>query len=109
MKPIASLLLISTLAYSGLSSAAEVIAEEADTAVGKMTGGWAGVLVGGAAGGPIGALVGGIVGAWGGGEAQETSGLSGKAYRVKHADNSETLVRAPNRTWEIGDQAAIVG
>jgi hypothetical protein len=109
MKPITPFLLITALTCSGLASAAEIVAEETDTAIGKMTGGWAGVLVGGATGGPIGAVLGGLIGAWSGGEAQEATGLGGNAYRVKHEDSRETLVRAPNSEWAIGDQAAVVG
>lgn len=109
MKNLTAVVLAATLSYSSLSNASVVISEEKDNIVGKGIGGWAGVLIGGAAGGPVGALIGGLAGLWSGGEAQQATGQSGTAYRVKKDDGSEVVVRSPNRQWQAGDQVTIVG
>lgn len=109
MKTLTPFLFSAALFHASLASADVVIAEEADTLLGKTTGAWAGILVGGAAGGPLGALALGAIGAWSGGEVQETAGLNGTAYRVRREDGSETVVRSPNHQWAKGDRVEIAG
>lgn len=109
MKLLTTCLITAALISPGLANAGVVVAEEADTTLGKGVGGWAGVLIGGAAGGPLGALAVGVAGAWAGGELQEGTGQSGRAYRVELDDGSEKVVRSPKQQWNRGDQVKIVG
>ncbi|MEZ5524068.1 MAG: hypothetical protein R3E62_03715 [Pseudomonadales bacterium] len=109
MKIFATSLLTLTVLYSAFASADTVVGEEADTTLGKGVGGWAGVLIGGAAGGPVGALAAGALGVWFGGEVQEGTGQSGRAYRVQRDDGSETVVRSPKQTWQQGDRVDVIG
>ncbi len=102
-------LLTTALTFSALANGDIVVAEETDTIIGKGVGGWAGVLIGGAAGGPLGALAMGVAGAWAGGEVQEGTGQSARAYRVKLEDGREKVVRSPKQTWQRGDNVEIVG
>ncbi len=109
MKVITPYLLAGILLNSGLATADVVVAEEADTVVGKMTGGWAGFLLGGVVGGPIGAFVLGGAGGWSGGAVQQAAGLQGAAYRIKRDDGSELVVRSPNKNWNQGDHVRVSG
>ncbi|HEB28144.1 MAG TPA: hypothetical protein ENI05_10280 [Porticoccus sp.] len=109
MKAITPYLLAGILLNTGPVTADVVISEEADTAVGKMTGGWAGFLLGGAVGGPIGAFVLGGLGGWSGSEIQQAVGMEGAAYRVKREDGSELVVRSPNKKWDQGDLVHVSG
>lgn len=109
MKLLTTCLITAALTFPGLANAGVVVAEEADTTLGKGVGGWAGVLIGGAAGGPLGALVVGAAGVWAGGEVQEGTGQSGRAYRVELDDGAERVVRSPKQKWNRGDKVDIVG
>jgi len=109
MKILTTCLLTTALTFPVLANADVVVAEEKDTTVGKGMGSWAGILIGGAAGGPLGALAAGVAGAWVGGEVQEGTGQSGRAYRVELEDGSEKVVRSPKQTWKHGDDVEIVG
>jgi outer membrane lipoprotein SlyB len=62
----------------------------------------------GATGGPLGAIAGAGIGWLFGGEVQKTTGLTGKAYRVRRTDGSEVVVRSPGRSWSAGDRVRIV-
>jgi hypothetical protein len=106
--PIVSLLFV-MLFNLGLAQADTVIGEVPDTLPGKSFGGLSGFMAGAAAGGPIGAALGAGFGWLVGREAQKSTGLGGKAYRVAREDGSEITVRSPARTWSAGDRVRIVG
>jgi hypothetical protein len=61
-------------------------------------------LIGGAAGGPLGALIGGGISWYAGQAAQESVGLSGRAYEVDDDTGELRVVRSPNSEWEVGDE-----
>jgi len=109
MKTLTTCLLTAALTFPVLANADVVVDEETDTTVGKGVGSWVGILIGGAAGGPLGAFAVGVAGAWLGGEVQESTDQSGRAYRVELKDGSEKVVRSPKRTWNHGDSVKIVG
>lgn len=109
MKKLRACFLMGILTIPGATNADVVVREATDNTLGKGVGGWAGILIGGAAGGPLGALAVGVAGAWAGGELQEGTGQSGRAYRVELDDGSEKVVRSPKQQWNRGDQVKIVG
>ncbi|WP_207891823.1 hypothetical protein [Thiogranum longum] len=78
-----------------------------DTLPGKAFGGLAGFMVGAAVGGPVGAIGVGFASVWLGGNVQETTGLHGRAYRIKSHDGTIRIVRSPQQQWSIGDQVQV--
>ncbi|MFC3152648.1 hypothetical protein ACFOEK_16550 [Litoribrevibacter euphylliae] len=87
----------------------EVVGRAPNNLVGQTLGGWSGFLLGGAVAGPVGAIAGGLASAWVGGEAQEISGFSESAYQVKDDQGNVSVVRSPNRQWQIGDHVVVQG
>jgi len=110
-KPIKASLLVLAILYATTTyvSADEVIGRAPDNTVGATLGGWTGFLVGGAGAGPFGAILGGFGGAWAGSNIQQSTNTSGTAYVVKTADNTEQVVRSPNKAWQAGEQVVISG
>jgi len=114
-KPIKASLLVLAILYASTTyvSADEVIGRAPDNTVGATLGGWTGFLVGGAGAGPFGAILGGlggaVVGTWAGINIQQSTNTSGTAYVVKAADNTEQVVRSPNKAWHAGEQVVISG
>jgi len=107
MKKLGTLVLTATLLAASAANAAEVLEEVDVQATGKSTGSMTGMMIGGI-GGPIGALLGAGIGALFGGTAQETAGLSERAYRVRVADGHEKVVRS-SEVLAIGEEVDVRG
>jgi len=107
MKKLGTLVLTATLLAAGAANAAEVLEEVKVQATGKSTGSMTGMMIGGV-GGPIGALVGAGIGALFGSTAQETAGLSERAYKVRVADGHEKIVRS-SEELAIGEEVDVRG
>lgn len=86
------------------AQADEVIASAHDHTAGKFSGALTGLMLGGAVGGPVGVVVGAGLGWFAGWGVQETTGLSGRAYKVRNDEGVIKTVRSPNKTFAIGDQ-----
>ncbi|GAB3467210.1 hypothetical protein [Azotobacter salinestris] len=108
MKRFATLTLTLALLATGSVQAAEVLEEAKDQTAGKSVGGMSGMMIG-AIGGPIGALVGAGIGALFGGEAQDTAGLSERAYKVRTAGGKEKVLRSPDNELAIGEKVETRG
>ncbi|ACO76435.1 hypothetical protein AvCA_01720 [Azotobacter vinelandii CA] len=108
MKKLGTLALTLVLIATGSVHAAEVLEETKDQTSGKSVGGMSGMMIG-AIGGPLGMLVGAGVGALFGGEAQDASGLSERAYKAGTAGGEEKVLRAPNDKLVIGEAVEIRG
>ncbi|SFB40427.1 hypothetical protein [Azotobacter beijerinckii] len=107
MKKLGTLALTVTLLAAGAANAAEVLEEVKVQTTGKSTGSMTGMMIGGV-GGPIGALIGAGIGALFGGTAQETTGLSERAYKVRIADGHEKIVRS-SEELVIGEEVDVRG
>ncbi|SFB03145.1 hypothetical protein [Azotobacter beijerinckii] len=107
MKKLGTLALALTLLAAGSAHAAEVLEETKDHTTGKSVGGMNGMMIG-AIGGPIGMLVGAGIGALFGGGAQEATGLSDRAYKVRTADGKEKVVRS-SEAFAVGDKVETRG
>lgn len=108
MKRLRVSMLLAAVLQAGTVHADTVIEEVPDALPGKGVGGFSGFMAGAAAGGPVGALVGAGIGWLGGGAAQDATGTTGTAYKVKRNDGSEIIVRSPNRRFASGDRVQIV-
>ncbi|GAB3373133.1 hypothetical protein [Azotobacter armeniacus] len=108
MKKFATLTLTLTLLTAGSLHAAEVIEETKDQTSGKSVGGMSGMMIG-AIGGPIGMLVGAGIGVLFGGEAQDATGLSERAYRVRTATGEEKVLRSPDHELAAGEKVETSG
>lgn len=107
MKKLGTLALTLALLAAGSVNAAEVLEETKDQTTGKSVGGMNGMMIG-AIGGPIGMLIGAGIGALFGGEAQEATGLSDRAYKIRTADGKEKVVRS-TETFAVGDKVETRG
>ncbi|MDV7212879.1 hypothetical protein [Azotobacter beijerinckii] len=107
MKKLGTLVLTATLLAASAANAAEVLEEVEVQTTGKSTGSMTGMMIGGV-GGPIGALVGAGIGALFGGGAQDVSGLSERAYKVRIADGHEKVVRS-SEVLAIGEEVDVRG
>ncbi|GAB3386823.1 hypothetical protein [Azotobacter armeniacus] len=108
MKKLGTLALTLALLAAGSVHAAEVLEETKDQTTGKSVGGMNGMMIG-AIGGPIGMLVGAGIGALFGGEVQEATGLSDRAYKVRTADGEEKVLRSPAEELVVGDKVETRG
>lgn len=99
----ALVLSVSLLTADG-AQADEVLSSAHDNTAGKSVGALTGVMIGGATGGPLGALAGAGLGWLAGWGAQENTGLSESAYKVRGEDGGIKIVRSPNRQFAVGNQ-----